>query len=77
MCLFETIKLERKIPECLILSVNNTKNEFENEQYFKSYLHMCYFLKSTVHFGLKLFYSLKLSFMKRSKQTFIDFNKCI
>ena len=61
-----------------MLSVNNTKNEFENEQFFKSYLHcMCYLLESTVHFGLKLFSSLKLSFMKRSKQTFIDFNKCI
>ena len=60
-----------------MLSVNNTKNEFENEQFFKSYLHMCYLLESTVHFGLKLFLSLKLSFMKRSKQTFIDFNKCI
>ena len=61
-----------------MLSVNNTKNEFENEQFFKSYLHMCYLLESTVHFnGLKLFSSLKLSFMKRSKQTFTDFNKCI
>ena len=37
-----------------MLSVNNTKNEFENEL-FKSYLHMCYLLESTVHFGLKLF----------------------
>ena len=60
-----------------MLSVNNTKNEFEKEQFLKSYLHMCYLSESTVHFGLKLFYSLKLSFMKRSKQTFIDFNKCI
>ena len=34
------IKLERKNPKCLMLSVNNTKNEFENEQFFKSYLHV-------------------------------------
>ena len=60
-----------------MLWVNNTKKEFENEQFFKSYLHMCYLLESTLHFGLKLLSSLKLSFMKRSKQTFIDFNKCI
>ena len=38
-----------------MLSVNNTKNEFENKQFFKSYLQMCYLLESTVHFGLKLF----------------------
>ena len=55
MWLFETIKLERKNPQCLILSVNNTKNEFENEQFFKSYLNMHYLLEITVHFGLKLF----------------------
>ena len=40
--------------------------------FFKSYLHMCYLLERTVHFGLKLFQSFKLSFMKRSKQAFID-----
>ena len=40
--------------------------------FFKSYLHMCYLLERTVHFGLKLYQSFKLSFMKRSKQAFID-----
>ena len=38
-----------------MLSVNNTKNEFEKEQFLKSYLHMCHLSESTVHFGLKLF----------------------